>query len=154
MTNEIVSVNEIKAILPHRYPFLLVDRIIDIKKNKSCIGIKNFTINEEFFLGHFPDTPIVPGVLLLEALAQAGAILVVKSSNAEFGTLGVLLSTVENAKFRKSVVPGDTLKMMVEILGAKMGFYTIRGRGFVDDDLVIEGTFTALVYDKRKRGTK
>ncbi|MDR0572307.1 MAG: 3-hydroxyacyl-ACP dehydratase FabZ [Rickettsiales bacterium] len=152
--SEAININEIKNTIPHRYPFLLVDRVVDLIKGESCVGIKNFTINEEFFLGHFPDDPIVPGVLLLEAMAQTGAILVVKSLDLNPGSTGVLFSALESVKFKKSVIPGDTFKMQVKILKIKMGFCIIEGKGFVDDNLVVDGTFSALVYDKNKKVKK
>jgi beta-hydroxyacyl-ACP dehydratase FabZ len=152
--NEIININEIKRTIPHRYPFLLVDKVTDLIEKESCVGIKNFTANEEFFLGHFPDNPVVPGVLLLEAMAQVGAILVVRSFNLDPNSTGVLFSAIESVKFKKSVIPGDVFKMQVKILRSKMGFYTIDGRGFVDENLVIEGIFSALVYDKNKKTIK
>jgi beta-hydroxyacyl-ACP dehydratase FabZ len=150
MSNDIIDVMEIKKVIPHRYPFLLVDKIVDIILGKSCTGIKNFTINEEFFQGHFPDKPIVPGVLLLEAMAQAAAVLMAKTLNLNPDNTGVLFASIDMAKFKKSVVPGDVFKMQVSVIKTKMGFTTIEGKGFVENNIVVESVFTALIYDKSK----
>ncbi len=131
-----MDIKEIVKILPHRYPFLLVDRILhyDLEKGE-IIGQKNLTINEQFFQGHFPDAPIMPGVLILEALAQTGGILV--SLKQETGKIAVLMN-INNAKFRRPVKPGDVLKMQCEILqlGSKGG--KVRGLGFIGDNLAAE----------------
>jgi beta-hydroxyacyl-ACP dehydratase FabZ len=150
MSDNLISAAEIKKMIPHRYPFLLVDKVTDIVLGKSCVGIKNFTINEEFFQGHFPDKPIVPGVLLLEAMAQVSAVLMVKTLNLDQNNTGVLFASIDMAKFKKSVVPGDVFKMQINVLKTKMGFTTIEGKGFVENNLVVESVFTAMIYDKNK----
>ena len=115
MTNEKNSINsnEILDLIPHRYPFLLVDKIEDIVKNQSCVGIKNVTINEPFFPGHFPGHPIMPGVLIIESMAQTASALVVYGYEGDREGLSVYLMKVDKAKFRKPVLPGDQLKMEI-----------------------------------------
>ncbi|MDR0423541.1 MAG: 3-hydroxyacyl-ACP dehydratase FabZ [Rickettsiales bacterium] len=149
---EVLSVNEIRSYLPHRYPFLLVDRIIEFKSKESATGIKNVTINEDFFNGHFPDGPVMPGVLQIEALAQTACILVIKSLGEKAPkNPGILFTTINNVKFRKPVVPGDQLRLQVKILKEKMGIYVIEGIGLVDGQKVIESEFSALLFDKDKK---
>ena len=147
--NEILKIKDIKAMLPHRYPFLLVDRIKGIVLNESAVGIKNVSANEEFFQGHFPDEPVMPGVLQIEALAQTACVLVLKSLGEKAPKHpGILFTTIEKVKFRKPVVPGDQLELHVRILKNKMSIYVIEGIGYVDGDKVIETEFSALLYDK------
>ena len=132
-----VDINEIRAVLPHRYPFLLVDRINELEPDRRVIGIKNVTVNEPFFQGHFPDRPIMPGVLILEAMAQVGGVLAMKS-NPPGGAPVVYLTGVDQAKFRKPVVPGDLLIFEVELgrLRARTG--QVKGRALVDGKLDCE----------------
>ena len=147
--NEILKIKDIKAMLPHRYPFLLVDRIKGIVLNESAVGIKNVSANEEFFQGHFPDEPVMPGVLQIEALAQTACVLVLKSLGEKAPKHpGILFTTIEKVKFRKPVVPGDELELHVRILKNKMSIYVIEGIGYVDGEKVIETEFSALLYDK------
>ena len=147
--NEILKIKDIKAMLPHRYPFLLVDRIKGIVLGESAVGIKNVSANEEFFQGHFPDEPVMPGVLQIEALAQTACVLVIKSLGAKAPkNPGILFTTIEKVKFRKPVVPGDQLELHVRILKNKMSIYVIEGIGYVDGEKVIETEFSALLYDK------
>lgn len=147
--NEVLKIKDIKAMLPHRYPFLLVDRIKGIVLNESAVGIKNVSANEEFFQGHFPDEPVMPGVLQIEALAQTACVLVIKSLGAKAPKHpGILFTTIEKVKFRKPVVPGDQLELHVRILKNKMSIYVIEGIGYVDGEKVIETEFSALLYDK------
>ena len=147
--NEILRIKDIKAMLPHRYPFLLVDRIKGIVLGESAVGIKNVSANEEFFQGHFPDEPVMPGVLQIEALAQTACVLVIKSLGVKAPKHpGILFTTIEKVKFRKPVVPGDQLELHVRILKNKMSIYVIEGIGYVDGEKVIETEFSALLYDK------
>ena len=147
--NEVLKVKDIRAMLPHRYPFLLVDRIKGIVLNESAVGIKNVSANEEFFQGHFPDEPVMPGVLQIEALAQTACVLVIKSLGPKAPKHpGILFTTIEKVKFRKPVVPGDQLELHVRILKNKMSIYVIEGIGYVDGEKVIETEFSALLYDK------
>lgn len=136
---------EIQKILPHRYPFLLVDRITDIEPNKRAAGLKNVTINEPFFQGHFPDHPIMPGVLIIEAMAQVSGVL-----SCQSGTTGktVYFMSIEKAKFRKPVVPGDQLRFEVTVLQHRNKVWKFSGQAFVDDKLVAEADFTAMMSDE------
>ena len=147
--NEILKIKDIKAMLPHRYPFLLAARLPGIVLNESAVGIKNVSANEEFFQGHFPDEPVMPGVLQIEALAQTACVLVLKSLGEKAPKHpGILFTTIEKVKFRKPVVPGDQLELHVRILKNKMSIYVIEGIGYVDGEKVIETEFSALLYDK------
>ena len=148
--NNIITLDEIQQLIPHRYPFLLVDKVIDYKESESCIGIKNVTMNENFFQGHFPNNPVMPGVLMIEAMAQTAAILVSKSIKAEPYTKSVLFTGIENAKFRKSVLPGDRLELHIKIIGSKLNIWFIEGTGFVDGNKVVEAKFSALLTDIKK----
>ena len=132
----VLDINEIREILPHRYPFLLVDRIVEMDEER-IVGIKNVTFNEPCFPGHFPDFPVLPGVLIVEAMAQTGGVLVLKSIADRANKL-VLLVAVENARFRKPVLPGDTLRMEMTILKRKASVAKLAGRATVDGQLVAE----------------
>ncbi|MDT7041821.1 3-hydroxyacyl-ACP dehydratase FabZ [Candidatus Nitronereus thalassa] len=135
---------DIQAILPHRYPFLLVDRVTELDMNEKAIGLKNVTINEPFFQGHFPGRPIFPGVLILEALAQLGGILAIRSAPGEAPPV-VYLTGIDKAKFRKPVLPGDQLRLQVTVIKRRPPFWKMEGKAFVGDDLVCEAESTAMV---------
>ncbi len=142
---------EIQSILPHRYPFLLVDRIRELDPDRRIVGIKNVTINEPFFQGHFPGRPVMPGVLILEALAQVGGVLAFKS----LGSVGrpvVYLTGIDAAKFRKPVVPGDILRLEVDVLKKRAPFWKMQGKAYVDTELVCEAEVTAMVTDEKPAG--
>ncbi|MBA5868981.1 MAG: 3-hydroxyacyl-ACP dehydratase FabZ [Nitrospira sp. CR2.1] len=142
---------EIQSILPHRYPFLLVDRIRELDPDRRIVGIKNVTINEPFFQGHFPGRPVMPGVLILEALAQVGGVLAFNS----LGSVGrpvVYLTGIDAAKFRKPVVPGDILRLEVDVLKKRAPFWKMQGKAFVDTELVCEAEVTAMVTDEKPAG--
>lgn len=134
---EILEVTEILKRLPHRYPFLLVDRVLDYKLGEYLVALKNVTINEPFFNGHFPGHPIMPGVLILEALAQATGILAFKTNDAypDDGTLYYLVG-IDEARFKQPVVPGDQLRLSVKILKSKRGIYKFQGEASVAGDVV------------------
>jgi 3-hydroxyacyl-[acyl-carrier-protein] dehydratase len=132
----ILDINEIRALLPHRYPFLLVDRIVEMEPER-VVGIKNVTANEPFFTGHFPDFPVMPGVLIVEAMAQTAGVLVLKSLGGRGNKL-VLLVAIENARFRKPVVPGDTLRMEMKVLKRKASVAKMAGVATVDGAIVAE----------------
>jgi 3-hydroxyacyl-[acyl-carrier-protein] dehydratase len=140
-----MNIREIQNILPHRYPFLLVDRIIDIKPKVKAVGLKNVTANENFFQGHFPDYPIMPGVLIVEAMAQVSGILAFHSG-AEGKS--VYFMSIEKAKFRKPVVPGDQLRFEVGVLKQRNNVWRFSGQAFVEDNVVAEAEFTAMVTEK------
>jgi len=137
---------EIQSILPHRYPFLLVDRIEELEIGKRVIGIKNVTVNEPFFQGHFPGRPIMPGVLIIEAMAQVGGVLAFKSAN-QSGAKLVYFMGIDKAKFRKPVVPGDRLRFVVDVLRARHPYWKMRGEAYVEDSLVCEAELMAMVTD-------
>lgn len=139
-----ISVTEIQKILPHRYPFLLVDKITELEKGKKIVGLKNVTINEPFFQGHFPGYPIMPGVLIIEALAQVGGVLAFKSAESAEGNLVFFLS-IDKAKFRKPVVPGDQLILKMEVVQARPPYWKLMGKAFVGEDLVCECELKAMI---------
>ena len=137
-----MDIQELMEIIPHRYPFLLIDKVVKLEENK-IVAIKNVTMNEYFFQGHFPQKPVMPGVLIIEALAQAGAVALLKRD--EFKGKIAYFGGINNAKFRKVVVPGDTLRLEVELTKIKgrggMGY----GISYVDDKKVCEGELTFMV---------
>ena len=145
-----ISIEEIRATLPHRYPFLLVDRIRELEVGRRIVGLKNVTINEPFFQGHFPDRPIMPGVLILEAMAQVGGVLAMKSVPTE-GRPVVYLTGVDGAKFRKPVVPGDQLRFEIEVLKKRPPFWKMLAKAYVDSDLVCEAEMTAMVTQEEQK---
>jgi len=140
-----MDINKIKDILPHRYPFLLVDRVLEIDDLKIK-ALKNVTMNEEFFLGHFPANPVMPGVLIIEALAQAGGILAFQFySEEEKKDAKVYFMSIDNAKFRKPVVPGDQLILEVTVVKRKKDVWKLKGVAKVDDAIACEAEFMAMV---------
>ncbi|MBI4838626.1 MAG: 3-hydroxyacyl-ACP dehydratase FabZ [Nitrospirae bacterium] len=136
---------EIQSLLPHRYPFLLVDKIIELEPGVKAVGIKNVTINEPFFQGHFPNFPIMPGVLIIEGMAQVAGVLAFRS-----GAKGnsVYFMSIEKAKFRKPVFPGDQLKFDIKIIQVRNNVWKLSGEAFVDGKLVSEAEFTAMVSER------
>jgi 3-hydroxyacyl-[acyl-carrier-protein] dehydratase len=140
-----MNITEIMNKLPHRYPFLLVDRIIDIEPNISITGLKNVTINEPFFQGHFPGQPIMPGVLMVEAMAQVAGMLAFSSG---VDAHSVFFLSIEKAKFRKPVVPGDQLRLEIKVLQRRGNVWKFSGVAKVDDKVVSEADFTAMVTSK------
>jgi 3-hydroxyacyl-[acyl-carrier-protein] dehydratase len=131
-----LDIQQIKEIIPHRYPFLLVDRILEIEEGKRAVGIKNVTANEEFFNGHFPNYPVMPGVLIVEALAQVGAVAMLKKEENR-GRLA-FFTGIDNCRFKKQVKPGDQLRLEVEIIRAKGPIGKGKGIATVDGELVCE----------------
>lgn len=129
---------EIQEIIPHRFPFLLVDRIIEIEEGKRAVGLKNVSINEPFFQGHFPNHPILPGVLIMEALAQVGAVAILRVPEYQ-GYLG-LFAGLDEVKFKRQVIPGDQLRLEVEVVKLRKTFGVARGRAYVGEELAAEGT--------------
>ena len=142
-----LNVLQIMEILPHRYPFLLVDRLEETEKGKKVVGYKNVTVNEPFFQGHFPGHPIMPGVLIVEAMAQVGGayVSVVDEIGADRVTYFV---GIDKARFRKPVLPGDVLRMELELLSKRRGIYQFNGRAYVGDTLVAEAELKATFADK------
>ena len=147
MAQEELTILDIQALLPHRYPFLFVDRILEIEYAKRIVGVKNVTVNEEFFQGHFPGQPVMPGVLLLEVMAQTGGVLARKTAEGK-GRPTVFLTGIEKAKFRRPVVPGDQLRVEVEVVRRKGAFWKMAGRIVIDGSLACEAEMTAMVTDE------
>ena len=143
-----LDIGEIRAVLPHRYPFLLVDRIREIEADRRAVGIKNVTVNEPFFQGHFPGRPIMPGVLIIEAMAQVGGVLAFKSSPPN-GHPVVYLTGVDNAKFRRPVVPGDQLRLEVEVVKRRPPFWKMQAKAYVESELVCESELTAMLSEDK-----
>lgn len=141
-----MDIREIQQLLPHRYPFLLVDRVIELEPNVKAVGIKNITANEEFFQGHFPGNPIMPGVLIIEALAQVGGLLAFGSGVSPGQS--VYFMSIEKAKFRKPVVPGDQLRLEVNVLKLRGSVWKFSGNALVNDKVAAEAEFTAMVTDR------
>lgn len=137
-----LSTLDIMKILPHRYPFLLVDRIIQLEPGKKVIGIKNVTVNEPFFQGHFPGHPIMPGVLIIEAMAQVGGIYAVVTDKIGDDRV-TYFAGIDNARFRRPVVPGDTLRLELELAACKRGLYCFKALAFVGETLVAEADLKA-----------
>ncbi|MBL6863555.1 MAG: 3-hydroxyacyl-ACP dehydratase FabZ [Rhodospirillales bacterium] len=146
--NDTIDIDKIMEMIPHRYPFLMIDRVSHLIPNKSAIGIKNVSINEPHFQGHFPDKPIMPGVLIIEAMAQTAGVLVVHSLGNETHGKLVYFMSVENAKFRNPVLPGDVLKIHVETKQHRKSVWKFDGTAKVNDVIVSESTFTAMIMDR------
>ena len=142
-----MDVNEILRLLPHRFPMLLIDRVVSLEKDRSIHAIKAVSVNEPFFAGHFPTRPIMPGVLIVEALAQAAGVLAIQSMGlADAGKL-VYFMAIENAKFRKAIEPGHLLDLHVEVVQAKRTVCRFRGRAEIEGVLAAEASFTAMIAD-------
>jgi len=141
------DINIIKRIMPHRYPFLLVDRILELEDKKRVVGLKNVTVNEPFFIGHFPGHPIMPAVLIVEAMAQVGGILLLSSVDKPENYL-VYFIGIDKAKFRRPVVPGDQLRFELEMMSLKRRFCKMKGTAFVEDDVVAEAELTSSIVNR------
>lgn len=143
-----LDVNEIMKILPHRPPFLLVDRIVEVEAGKRIVGFKNVSINEPFFVGHFPGHPVMPGVLIIESMAQVACVLAILSSDESVRSKVTYFAGIDSAKFRKPVFPGDQLRLEVEAVNCKRGIWYFNGRAYVDGKLVTEAELKATFADK------
>ena len=141
------NIQEILAILPQRFPFVMIDRIIDFIPGEKCTAIKNVSVNEPYFQGHFPGRPIMPGVLILESMAQAGAFLVLHDLEDPIKK-GMLFSAVEKSKFRAPIVPGDQIVLEMKLLKFRLGTAKIRGEAYVNEKLVAEATLLASLVDR------
>lgn len=146
-----INIEKILKSLPHRYPFLLVDKVVEIEPYKKIIAIKNVTFNEPHFLGHFPDHPIMPGVLIIEAMAQAGALMVSCSEDFKLEERLVYFMSIDGAKFRKPVVPGDVLELKIEIIQNRGTVWKMSGNAIVEGNKVAEAEFSAMVVEKDKK---
>ena len=142
-----INYAEVLARIPHRYPLLLVDRAEDYRPHTSIIGIKNVSFNDPFFQGHFPGNPVMPGVLIVEALAQTGAVLMSKSLNVDVEGKTIMFMSVDKARFRHPVRPGDQLRMHVDVLRAKSTVFKFAGRAMVEGRLAAEAEFAAMVVE-------
>jgi 3-hydroxyacyl-[acyl-carrier-protein] dehydratase len=142
-----IDITEILARIPHRYPFLLVDRCEDYKAHQSITGIKCVTVNEPFFQGHFPGYPVMPGVLIVEAMAQTGAVLMSKSLDVDTAGKTIFFVSLDNCRFRTPVRPGDVVRMFVEVLRARGDLFKFRGRAMVGDKVAAEAEFAAMLVE-------
>ncbi|WP_456277477.1 3-hydroxyacyl-ACP dehydratase FabZ [Bacillus sp. AK128] len=142
-----LDINQIKEIIPHRYPFLLVDKVLEMEEGKRAVGLKNVTANEEFFVGHFPDYPVMPGVLIVEALAQVGAVAML-SKEENKGRLA-FFAGIDNCRFKKQVIPGDQLRLEVEITRLKGPVGKGKATATVDGELVCEAEIMFALGEKK-----
>ena len=145
---KIIDIEQIMKMIPHRYPFLMIDRVGEIVPNQSAVGTKNVTINESYFEGHFPGKPIMPGVLIIEAMAQTAAVFVIREFLDNPHNNLVNFMSIESARFRKPVLPGDTMKIHVKIMQTRGSVWKFEGQAFVDGALVAESRFTAMIIDQ------
>ncbi len=144
---EPADIMSVMRMIPHRYPFLMIDRVVDIQLDRSAVGIKNVSINEPHFQGHFPRQPVMPGVLIIESMAQTAAVLVVETLEGAAAGKLVYFMTVEGARFRKPVVPGDQLRVHVTKVKNRGPVWKFSGEAKVEGTLVAEATFTAMIMD-------
>ena len=147
----IIGIEKILKSLPHRYPFLLVDKVIKLEPEKKIVAVKNVTFNEPHFLGHFPDHPIMPGVLIVEAMAQAGALMVTSAPDFNPEDKLVYFMSIDGAKFRKPVIPGDVLELHVEAVQNRGAVWKLSAVGMVDGQKVAEAQLAAMIVDKKKQ---
>ena len=143
-----VDIEQIMKMIPHRYPFLMIDRVGEIVPKQSAVGTKNVTINESYFAGHFPGKPIMPGVLIIEAMAQTAAVFVIREFEDNPHNNLVNFMSIESARFRKPVLPGDTMKIHVQIMHTRGRVWKFEGQAFVDGALVAESRFAAMIIDQ------
>jgi 3-hydroxyacyl-[acyl-carrier-protein] dehydratase len=145
---------DIKAMIPHRYPFLLIDRVVNIAPGKSAVGLKNVTANEPHFEGHFPVRPVMPGVLIIEAMAQTSAVLVVETLGLHNSDRLVYFMSIDMAKFRSPVVPGDRLELHVEVVRGRSKVWKFGGTARVGDSVCAESVWTAMIMTPEEAGAK
>ncbi len=142
-----MDILEIMKVIPHRYPFLMIDRVVEMVLDDSAVGIKNVSINENYFQGHFPRQPVMPGVLIIEAMAQTAAVLVVRTLGAEAEGKLVYFMTVDQGRFRRPVVPGDQLLIHVKKIRSRRNVWKFQGQAKVDGVLVAQAVFSAMILD-------
>jgi 3-hydroxyacyl-[acyl-carrier-protein] dehydratase len=147
-TGSVVDIAQIMHAIPHRYPFLMIDRVVDVVRNQSAVGIKNVSANESFFAGHFPKHPVMPGVLIIESMAQTAAVLVVETLGPEAAGKVVYFMSIEGAKFRRPVVPGDQLRIHVSKERNRGNVWKFHAVARVDDTSVAEATYAAMIMDR------
>ena len=147
MTIDQIDINRIMEMIPHRHPFLMIDRVVDLVPNVRATGVKNVTINENYFQGHFPNHPVMPGVLIIEDMAQTAAVLVVHTLGSDAEGKLVYFMSVDGARFRKPVEPGDQLSVEVKKQRNRGNVWKFAGRAIVDDTLVAEATYAAMILD-------
>ena len=143
-----IEIEEIMRVLPHRYPFLLVDRVLEYDEGKRVVGIKNVTINEPFFQGHFPAEPVMPGVLVVEAMAQTACVLVVSTFGSDSEGKLVYFMSIDGVRFRRPVVPGDRLELHVQKVQSRANVWKFEGKAIVDGKVAAEATFAAMIRDR------
>ena len=149
--SSVINIEKILKSLPHRYPFLLVDKVLSLEPGKNIVAIKNVTFNEPHFLGHFPDHPIMPGVLIIEAMAQAGALMVTCHDDFKAEEKLVYFMSIDGAKFRKPVIPGDVLELRIEALHNRGAVWKLGATACVDGQKVSEAQLSAMIVDKDKK---
>jgi 3-hydroxyacyl-[acyl-carrier-protein] dehydratase len=145
----VIDITEIMARIPHRIPFLLVDRCEDFVASQSIVGVKCVTVNEPFFAGHFPDYPVMPGVLIVEAMAQTSAVLMSKSLEIDPAGKAIFFMSLDNCRFRAPVRPGAVLRMPVEVTQSRRDIYRFKGRAMIDDKVAAEAEWAAMVVDTK-----
>lgn len=147
-SDKVIDIERIMELIPHRYPFLLVDRLIEVNGDVSAIGVKNVTMNEPFFQGHFPGKPVMPGVLIVECMAQTAGALVMETLGSDSADKLVYFMSIDSARFRKPVVPGDTLHVHVERIHSRGRVWKYQGKAKVDGVVVADAVYTAMVADR------
>lgn len=152
MTENITDIDivQIMKMIPHRYPFLLIDRMLEVVPNEGAVGIKNVSINEPFFQGHFPDHPVMPGVLIIEAMAQTSGVFVIQTMGEDSEDKLVYFMSIDRARFRKPVIPGDSLIISISKIQNRGPAWKFKGEAHVCDSLVAEATFAAMIMEKNK----
>ena len=145
---EVIDIARIMHAIPHRYPFLMIDRVVDVVPNRSAIGIKNVSVNESFFAGHFPNHPVMPGVLIIESMAQTAAVLVVETLGPDAAGKLVYFMSIEGAKFRRPVVPGDQLRIHIVKERSRGNVWKFHAVAKVDGSPVAEATYSAMIMDR------
>ncbi len=145
----IIDIDRIKELIPHRYPMLLVDKVKEIEPGETAIGYKNLTIDEPYFQGHFPDYPVMPGVLIVETMAQTAAVLAVRALGEDAEGQVVYFMSIDNARFRKPVVPGDALELHVQKIRSRGAVWKFEGKAMVGDKLCAEANFSAMIMDDK-----